>query len=204
MVTSSLSDWAGQSVDGVLGSDVFARFDGMKLDLTSATMTLANNSEGPASSANSLVLGNAGATLPPDLVDGQKPTDVVAMNVVHGIGTIVAYASMTVANQGANPYVVDTGAPVSTMDKTAAYTAKISNKGSGPAPAGIGCSGTATKLEPVSVSIGSTSATLSMLTIHVAGPARSGVIGYLGLDFLGKAGAVIVDYTTGTMAFLSQ
>ena len=203
MVTSSLSNWAGQNVDGVLGSDVLGRFGAVKLDLNKRTLTVAST-EGPATSLNSLVLGNAGAVLPTGLLKGQTPTDVVAVNVVQSKGATAAFVSMTVDKQASNPFVVDTGAPVSTMDKTAAYTAKISNKGSGPAPAGIGCSGTVTKLAPVSVSIGSTSTTLSMLSIHIAGPLRSGVIGYLGLDFLGKAGAVIIDYTTGTMAFLSQ
>jgi hypothetical protein len=42
-----------------------------------------------------------------------------------------------------------------------------------------------------------------MLSIHIAGTRRVGVIGYLGLDYLGTSGAVVIDYAAGAMAFLA-
>jgi predicted aspartyl protease len=202
MVTFSLSSWGGQKVDGVLGSDVFGRFGAMKLDLTKRAVTV-TGTEGHAPVSNSIVPGNAKANLPADLLDGREPLHVVPIKVVQSKGTIAPYTGMTVATQGPFSFVVDTGAPLSTMDATAAYAAKIANHGTGPPPAGIGCFESASRLLPATLSIGSTSAKLTMLSIHIAGTGRVGVIGYLGLDYLGSSGAVVIDYASGAMAFLA-
>jgi hypothetical protein len=123
------------------------------------------------------------------------------LTVVEGPGTIAAFANMTVAGSGPFAFSVATGAPASTMDTTAAYTAKIPNKGTAPAPAGVGCSGTLTALAPAGISVGSTSTTLAMASMHIEGTQRLGIVGYLGLDYLGTSGSMVVDYTSANMAF---
>jgi hypothetical protein len=201
MVSTSLTDWAGKSVDGVLGSDVFGRFGALKLDITKSAMTILGG-EGPAPTTHSLVVGQAGSSPPKALVTG-RVVDDVPITVVQGPGTYAAYASMTVAGQKSNAFVVDTGSPPSTMDTTAAYTLKIANKGTASAPGGVGCSGSVNLLAPTSVAIGSVSSNLGMRSLQIAGLQRTGILGFLGLDFLGQTGSVIVDYTGANMAFVS-
>jgi hypothetical protein len=199
MVSTSLTNWAGKAVDGVLGSDVLGRFGAVKIDLKKHTLTVPAG-EGPAPSTHALVVGQAGSSPPKALVTG-KVVDDVPMTVVQGPGTYAAYVNMTVAGQKPYAFVVDTGSPSSTIDTTAAYTLKISNTSTASAPAGVGCSGNVTLLKPASLAIGSTSSTVAMRALHIAGSQRVGVVGYLGLDFLGQSGTVIVDYAGADMAF---
>jgi hypothetical protein len=201
MVSTSLTDWAGRSVDGVLGSDVLGRFGALKLDLPRHSMTVAGG-EGPAPTTHAIVVGQAGSSPPQNLVTG-KVVDDVPLTVVQGPGTYAAFANMTVAVQKPYAFVVDTGSPVSSIDTTAGFTLKIASKGTASAPGGIGCSGTDTALAPVPMEIGSTTATLRLRSFHIVGPQRNGIIGYLGLDYVGQTGTVIIDYAGADMAFVS-
>lgn len=201
MVASSLSDWGGRSVDGVLGSDVLGRFQAFKLDFVRRTLTVAGL-EGPAPATHTIVVGQPGSVPPPSLVSGPPVADV-PLTVVRGPGTYGVFATMTVAGQRPFSFVVDTGAPASTIDTTAAFALKLSNKSMGLAPAGIGCGGSTITLAPTAVSIGSVSHTLVMRSVHVLGSQRLGIVGFLGLDFLDQTGAIVVDYAGAEMAFLN-
>ncbi len=200
MIQAPLSDWDTTAVDGVLGSDVFGRFKALRLDLSHKTLTVLGN-EAAAPSSHTILTGSASASPPSALVSG-KPTGTVPLTIVTSPGTTVPYANAAVTGQGPYAFVVATGAPTSTLDETAGYTDHLADTSSGPAPAGIGCSGTVPVLEAGSVSIGSTSHALSMLAIHIPGQERLGVVGYLGLDFLGTTGSVIIDYVGAEMTFL--
>jgi hypothetical protein len=200
MVVASLKDWSGRSVDGVIGSDVLGRFQAFKLDLVNQALTVPGP-EGLAPSTHGIVIGQPGSSPPPSLVSGAPVADV-PLTVVTGPGTYGVFANMTVAGQSPYSFVIDTGAPSSTIDTTAGFTLKLSNHGKGPAPAGIGCSGSVTTLAPAPVSIGSVSQNLVLRSTHVVGAQRLGIIGFLGLDFLGKTGAVVIDYAGAEMAFL--
>ena len=84
MVSSSLSDWGGASVDGVLGSDVFGRFGAVKLDLKSRTLAVAGV-EGRAPTSHQLVVGRPGSSPPRTLFSG-KPSADVPLSIIHSAG----------------------------------------------------------------------------------------------------------------------
>jgi hypothetical protein len=201
MVVTSLKNWSGRSVDGVIGSDVLGRFQAFKLDLGKQTLSVPGP-EGLAPVTHGIVIGQAGSAPPPSLVSGTPVADV-PLTVVQGPGTYGVFANMTVAGQSPYSFVVATGAPSSTIDTTAAFTFKLANQGRGAAPAGIGCSGSVTTLAPAPLALGSVSQNLTLRSLHIVGPQRLGIIGFLGLDFLGKTGAVVVDYSGAEMAFLN-
>ncbi len=202
MVRSGLSDWGGAAVDGVLGSDVLGRFNALRLDLPSRTLTMLG-SEGPAPKKNTIVIGQPHPSPLPSPLSRGTLVDQAPLTIVQTPGTVSAFVQTTVAGHAANAFVVDSGAPRSTIDRTAGFTFLIKSAGTAPAPAGIGCSGTVSQLDPAPVSIGSTSATPSMLAVPIAGQQRAQIVGYLGLDVLGLSGSVIVDYAGAQLAFVS-
>jgi hypothetical protein len=202
MVRSTLSDWDTMGVEGVLGSDVLGRFKALRLDPSRRTLTLLGN-EGARPTANSIVTGRSTATPPSALVTG-RVVDTVPLTIVTSPHSVAAFANVTVAGQPPYAWVVASGAPRSTIDKTAGFTFQLGNTSTAPAPAGVGCSGSVPVLIPGTLTMGSLSNRLSLLTVPIPGRERVGIIGYLGLDFLGAFGPVIIDYAGAEMSFLSK
>jgi hypothetical protein len=202
MVSAALSDWSGESVDGVLGSDVLGRFGAIKLDLLKDTLTVPG-AEGAAPSRHVLILGKSGSTPPSSLLPG-KPVVVVPLTVVQSPGTIAAFTKVMVANGGPYAFVVDTGSPTSTIDSTVAATQHLTQKGTGTAPGGIGCTGDVPVVMSTPVTLGTTSKALSSLrSLPIKGPQRTGIQGALGVDFLGTYGTIVVDYNGADLALAS-
>jgi Aspartyl protease len=202
MVSAPLNDWSGQSVDGVLGSDVLGRFGAVKLDLPKEMLTLAG-AEGPAPTSHQLIVGKAGTAPPPSLLSG-TPVVNVPMTIVQSPGTISAYTSVGVRGKGPYPFIVDTGSPFSAMSAGVAFGDVIADHGTGVAPGGVGCTGTVPVLEPTPVAMGSLTQTVStMRGIKFEGPLRAGVDGALAIDFLGTSGTIVVDYAGADLALAS-
>jgi hypothetical protein len=198
MLSTSLQDWSGVAVDGVLGSDVLGRFGAVDLDLTKHTLSV-GGTEGPAPSSHQLVVGK-GAVPPPTALYAGTPTGQATLTVVRAPGTISAFVNTTVAGHGPAALVVDTGSPTSSLDPTLGFTDLIPDSGTGQAPGGIGCSGTVKTLKATPVSFGSLSQTIPALrAVPVEGALRTGVGGNLGLDALGSYGAIVVDYQGATL-----
>ena len=199
MISTPLSNWSGQNVDGVLGSDVFGRFGAMKLDLPHRMLTVLGL-EGPIPLANTLLVGRPGTQLPADLLPG-VPVVTQPMTVVHALGSIAAYTNVGVSGQGPNPFVVDTGSPFTTLSSDLANSFHVASNGSGTPPGGIGCTSPVTTLVRTVVALGSTSLRISTLrSMPITGPQRAGIRGGLGLDFMGKYGTVIVYYAAAALA----
>lgn len=198
MISASLDDWSGMSIDGVLGSDVLGRFGAVKLDFTKGTLTL-RGAEGPAPVSHQLVVGKTAVPPPSALYTGTVAA-TTPLTIVTAPGTISVYAKVTVAGHGPDSFVVDTGSPSSSMSTTAASAAGIPDRGTGSAPGGVGCSGTVTTLAPTPVDIGFSSRTIpAMRAIDVKGILRTGVVGNLGTDALAWHGVVVVDYLGATL-----
>ena len=193
LVSASLSDWAGQSVDGVLGSDVLGRFGAVKLDLPKATLTVAAP-EGPAPTRHELSLGQPGAAPPASLLT-TKPVVTIPMRVAYGPGTIAAYTNVDVAGHGPNAFIVDTGSPTTTLSSTLTSSLHIASSGTSDPPGGVGCASQVSALAPTDVALAETSHTLPTLrSMPINGPQRGGIAGGLGLDFVVTYGTIIIDY----------
>jgi hypothetical protein len=203
MVTTSLSDWAGTSVDGVLGSDVLGRFGAFELNLAKQTLTFPGP-EGPPPTSNTLTVGKPGATPPAALLTGNSVVDV-PMTIVGAPGTISAFTNVTVTGHGPYAFVVGTGSPFSAMSAATAFSLGIPDHGTGVAPGGIGCTASSVPvLAATPVGIGSYTQTLStMRGVIIAGTKRAGISGMLGLDFLDVPGIVIVDYADANLALVA-
>jgi hypothetical protein len=202
MVSTSLSNWSGQSVEGVLGSDVFGRFPAIKIDLPHRKLTVLGF-EGPAPVANTLLEGKPDTQPPAELLTGTLIV-TAPMTVVHGPGNIRVYTNVTVAGQGPKGFVVDTGSPVTTLSSDLASALHIEPNGSGTPPGGIGCTSDVSTLPTTEVGLGTLSVKLSTLrSMPITGTQRTGIDGGLGLDFMGKHGTVIVDYAAAALALAS-
>ena len=202
MVSTSLSDWAGESVDGVLGSDVLGRFAAFELNLTKETLTFLGP-EGPPPTSNSISVGKLGATPPSVLLGGKTVVDV-PLTIVEAPGTISVFKTVTLNAQGSYAFAVGTGSPFSAMSAGTASSLHIADNGTGVAPGGIGCTGSVPILEATPVATGLYSQTLStMRRVTIAGIKRAGITGTLGLDFLGVPGIIVVDYANANLALLS-
>lgn len=192
MVSVHLNNWSGRRVDGVLGSDILGRFGSIKLDLTKHTLTFPG-AEGPAPVSHALIIGKVGATPPASLLVGQ-PAANVPLTIVQSPGSIAAFTNVSVANHGPYPFLVDTGSPTSSISAVAGLRL-AAGKGTGTAPAGVGCKSSVPTLVPTSVAIGSAPpSTLALQAVKINGSQRVGIVGALGLDVLGTYGAIIVDY----------
>jgi hypothetical protein len=201
MVESTLSDWAGQQVDGVLGSDVLGRFQAVELDLTHQRLTFLG-SEGPAPVSHVLFVGKPGASPPPALQAG-TPAVSTPMSIVKAPGSITPFANVSVADKGPYAFVVNTGSPTSSINKTVAFTNHLPQNGNGPTQAGVGCSGSVPILASTPVAIGSAAHPLVLRSVIIDGTQRPGIIGTLGLDYLGAYGSIVVDYGDAAL-FLSN
>jgi hypothetical protein len=202
MVSESLADWSGTSVDGVLGSDVLGRFGAVKLDLVHNTLTVADV-EGPAPSSHALINGKSGTLPPPSLLPGKAAIDV-PLTVVQSPGTIAAFTDVMVANHGPYAFVVDTGSPFSVINKTVAFTQHLAANGTDIAPGGVGCTGEMPVVHSTAVALASDSQSLSSLrSIPITGILRTGIIGTLGMDFLHTYGTIVVDYRGADLALAS-
>ena len=193
LVSAPLTSWAGQHVDGVLGSDVLGRFGAVKLDLKKASLTVAAV-QGLPPTRHELVIGKKGAAPPASLLT-TNPVVTVPMNVVYGPGTIAAYTSVEVMGHGPNAFVVDTGSPTTTLSTSLAASLHIASTGTGTPPGGIGCTSDVPTLGPTPVALALTSQSLSTLrSMPITGVQRIGITGGLGLDFVVTYGTIIVDY----------
>jgi hypothetical protein len=199
MVSADLSSWSGVSVDGVLGSDVFGRFEALKIDLPHKSLSLLGL-EGPISLKHQLLEGRPGTQPPPQLL-ATAPAVTAPLTVVHAPGSISVYTAVTVAGQDNNSFVVDTGSPVSTIGDTLTSSLHLSSTGSGTPPGGIGCTSNVPTLAPTPVGVPQSIVKLSTLrSMALTGPQRVGIAGGLGLDYLGRNGIFIIDYAAGAMA----
>jgi hypothetical protein len=202
MVSTSLSNWAGQSVDGVLGSDVLGRFGAFKLDLATHTLTVPN-AEGAPPADHYLVVGKPGASPPASLLNG-APATVVPLSVIGGPGTIAAYAHVSVAGAGSYGFLVSTGSPTSSIASVQAETLNLAPVANGSAPGAVGCNGSVPITAPTAVSADKVSANLALRSMSFPGLQRTGIAGALGIDFLDATGTVIVDYSGANLAFVSK
>jgi hypothetical protein len=199
MVSADLSNWSGVSVDGVLGSDVFGRFEAMKLDLPHKSLSLLGL-EGAIPLKHQLLEGRPGTQPPPQLL-ATAPAVTAPLTVVRAPGSISVYTAVTVAGQDNNSFVVDTGSPVTTIGSTLASSLHLTSTGSGTPPGGIGCTSDVSTLPSTPVGVGQSIVKLSTLrSMPITGSQRVGVAGGLALDYLGSNGIVIVDYAAGSLA----
>ncbi len=184
LVSTSLSNWAGESVDGVLGSDVLGRFGAVKLDLQKGKLTVAAP-EGPAPTRNQLFTGQPGTTPPASLLT-TKAVVTVPMRVAYGPGTIAAYTDVEVMGHGPNAFVVDTGSPTTTLSSALTSSLHIARTGTGDPPGGVGCTSQVPTLAPTPIASGpARRKRLSTLrSMPISGPQRVGITGGLGLDFV--------------------
>jgi len=213
MVRTSLASWSGRRVDGVLGSDVLGRFGAVKVDLERHTLSVAGV-EGAAPATHALLEGGgAGSPGPSSAPVALASTSFQApLTVVLAPGTFTPFVQATVAGAGPYAFVVDSGSPTSSLSATVGFTDRLPDQGRGGAPGGIGCSGTVHTLAPSALSVSSSAGpgpnpsapavtrTLRLRAVDVNGPLRSGMVGGVGLDWLGGSGAFVVDYSGATLS----
>ena len=211
MVRASLAGWSGRHFDGVLGSDVWGRFGVVRVDLTQRTLSVASG-EGPDPTGHSVVVGRSSSPPPPGL-SLSGPTRSTPINVVLAPESISPFVQGMVAGHGPYAFALDTGSPTSSLSATVGFTLHLPDQGSAEAPGGIGCRGIVPTLVPtpgavtetgVASASGSLGRTLALRATvlpgpSAPGPARSGMVGSLGLDVLGADGALVVDYKDGTL-----
>ncbi len=199
MVSTSLSDWSGTGVDGVLGSDVLGRFAAVKLDLPRRTLSF-DGPETAAPSSHTFVRGRSGVPFPPHLLSG-NPVVTTPLTLVTAPGTITPYTNATIAGQGPEAMVVATGSPFSALLSLVVPFYKLQPSGMGVAPGGVGCTDSVPVLQSASLELASTSKTVTSLrSVDSGGPLRAGVTGFLGEDWLGSYGTIVVYYAGAEMA----
>jgi hypothetical protein len=182
-----------QPLAGVIGSDVLSRFGSVRIDYQKQTVSFgATESESPR--ADGVVRGPTSTPTPAQLVKDVRAE--AGLTIVARQGGVVVDAPIKVDGSGARPFVVDTGAALSSISSVLARSFHLANaQRSVEFAAAFGCPANLTEVKTGRWTLGSTPLPPQL----VASLPASGlnVAGLLGSDVLSRFGAVVVDYRAG-------
>jgi Aspartyl protease len=182
---------ASQPPEGLIGSDILARFGTVRVDYRAKTVTLVRP-QGPAPTGNVIVLGQPNAGPPPGLVKS-GPEVGVPLDVLQSPTNTLVSTPVTAGGE-TQSFIIDTGSPTSSA---AAGTAEFLGAASGRAQkVGVGCSGTAPTVSSGGWSLGGSPLPQGHLVSQTfVGGANEQIGGALGADVLNSYGSLILDYS---------
>ena len=184
---------AGSTVNGVIGSDVLARFGAVRIDYVHARLELLGG-EGAAPRGNVYVLGRKASSPPAALVKGAIEANSLLRVFETPHATIVA-VPVEIAGH-AEQLAVDTGFPPSELDPATASGLKLKADGARRPTSGIGCTGAAPTYSTGRWTLGGTPLPGAAIAARsIAGSINSGLQGVLGSEALRADGSVIVDFS---------
>lgn len=180
---------------GVIGSDVLARFQAVRIDVGSGRMRLLDAETSPPATT-AYVVGQADRAPPPTLLKGRPAISVALTELAGPTGTTLsAPVSLGAAGGAPASFAVDTGAATSSVVPSAATGAHL-RAAAGRAPAsGDGCQGREPTVRSGAWHLGGAAlrgAPLSLVTI--AGGVNQALDGVLGADVLARHGVYVIDY----------
>jgi hypothetical protein len=179
--------------EGIIGSDVLARFGAVRIDYRSGRLVLLG-SEGALPKGNVYVVGQATTSVPSALAAGAVKASAPLRVFESSQGILVA-AEVKIAGHTAQ-LAVDSGSSVSGVVPKSLKTLRLEKNGPRLAVPGVGCTGEGASYSSGKWSLGTTSLRKSQLvSMRITGSVNAGLEGVLGSDVLGFGGSVIVDYT---------
>ena len=184
---------AGSTVNGVIGSDVLARFGALRIDYVHRRLVLLGG-EGAAPTGNVYVLGRKTSSPPATLLKGAIEANSLLRVFKTPQGTIVA-VPVEIAGH-AEQLAVDTGFPSSALGLATARALKLKADGASLPSSGIGCTGAAPTYSTGRWTLGGTPLPGNAIAARsIAGSINSGLQGVLGSDALRADGSVILDFS---------
>jgi len=183
---------------GVLGGDVLSRFGAVRIDFRSDRLTVLAPEARAASSA-SILTGQLSQPPPPLLVHG-IPQAEVSLTVLKTGASALVITQTTFGGGPSSPFLVDTGAAVSTITSEAAHTLHLVDTGRSVRAPDVGCGGTAPDVGSGVWALGSVDIPAQPLaTATSAAAAANGVTGTVGPDVLSRYGSIVLDYRTALL-----
>ena len=183
---------------GVLGSDALSRFGAFRIDYAHRTLTVLAPQAAPPAIARILRATLPLPAPPPLLVHG-SPTGAL-LTVLEGTHSALVTASTTFGSSPAQPFVVDTGSPVSVVAPSLAHADGLAPTGRSVRSQAVGCLGSTPALRSGPWSAGGVDlAPRTLASTALAPNLGSPVSGTIGSDVLSGYGSVVLDYRTGTL-----
>ncbi len=195
LISSSVPGFGGTGEpQGLLGSDVLARFGAVRIDYTNQKVTLPGP-EGPLVKA--AVPGSATAPLPTGLSSGQARTEVAATVAVYRGGGVAIQLRVDFPRSQSGLFTLDTGAALSAVDPVLARAARLRTTGASVTVGSVGCVQSYSQVGSGSWSVGGTP--IAAQTLISVSLGAMGIKGLLGSDALSTFGAVVLDYGAGAV-----
>jgi hypothetical protein len=186
--------WHGRSPapQGIIGSDVLARFGAVRIDYHAARLKILQE-EAAAPKGNTYVIGRPAGAPPSALTPGHSELSAPLHVLESPHGTIVAVQA-NFAGRSAQ-LAVDSGSPQSWLTPSTAKALKLKRDARTAPVTGLGCKGKGPTYASGVWALGGTSLRKTALGSHrIAGIVNSGLQGVLGANVLASRGSVIIDY----------
>jgi predicted aspartyl protease len=132
-------------------------------------------------------------------LSGAAPTRTIPARVVHTTTATLVLVPVCLSGHGPYPFVLDTGATQSLVDRTLADQLQLAFTGTSTPATGVGCTVAAAHVQVPSWSVGEVSLhaqTLTSLPMAKA-PDGPGIAGLLGSDVWSRFGQFQLDYRAG-------
>ena len=179
---------------GLLGSDVLARFGTVRLDFSSHVLLLGGR-EGPVGADRS-VAGTGDRSAVPRALTGTGPFTPVPMSVVVRDGYVRPLVDVHIAGSD-HPFVLDTGAGTSAVDREFAAVVSLAGTGRREVISGVACTIAVPIVGSGRWAIGPVRLGPRPMPDVSLGPI--GASGLLGSDELTRFGWIVLDYRRGEL-----
>jgi hypothetical protein len=195
VVSASLPSLAkGQPLAGVIGSDVLSRFGSIRIDYRTQTIGL-GQPESTTPTSNGVL---EGPTLTPTPATFLRSVRVGAeLRILIHNGMVETLAPIRFDGSGAQLFVVDTGAAVSSVSPLLARSFRLMATRKSVSLSGFACRLTLAEVRSGRWMLGLASLTPRLIAMLPASGAT--VNGLLGSDVLSQFGAVVIDYRGARM-----
>jgi len=197
--SASVPDFGGPGEpDGLVGSDVWARFSAMRLDFARQTLEVPGT-ESPVPTSPVITNGPQASPVPTSLLAG-TPKSVAPMRVEEAGGQVLISTTVQFGSHRAMQFVPDTGDSQSVIDNATARSLDLASSSVAARQTTV-CSTITVPL----VHSGPWSASGVRLAPQLIGSTNLGVVsaggfvGLLGADQLSRFGSVIFDYQGGRL-----
>lgn len=183
---------------GVLGSDVLGRFGAVRLDYAHHALTVLAPQGAPPAIASILRATPPLPSPPPLLVLG-TPQGAL-LTVLRNTHSTLATAATAFGSAPTQPFVVDTGSPISVVSPAQVRSAELASAGRSLASQDVGCQGAAPAVRSGTWSAGGVDlGPRTLASVSLAGSLGAPVAGTIGSDVLAGYGSVVLDYRTGVL-----
>jgi hypothetical protein len=183
---------------GVLGGDVLSRFGAVRIDFRADRLTVLAPEARAATSA-SILTGELSQPPPPLLVHG-TPRAEVSLTVLKTGASALAITQTAFGGGSPSPFLVDTGAAVSTITPAAAHTLHLTGAGRTVRAPDVGCAGSAPDVDSGAWALGPVGIPAQpLVTVTSAATTANGVMGTVGPDVLSRYGSIVLDYRTALL-----